>query len=235
MSAPLIGITAYALDEDIPYSVPSTYVEAVRRAGGIPVILPPGDSQAELLFERLDGLLLSGGGDIDPECYGAVERHEAIYGTDADRDTQELLLVNLAVERGLPTLAICRGNQIVNIACGGTLHQHLPNVVGDEIKHRLPPHNPTEHPVVLESGSKLARLLGSTEFVAPTWHHQAIAEVGEGLVVVAHAKDGTIEAVEMPDHPWLFSVQWHPELAAAENPLHQELFNRLVSVAAEAA
>ena len=118
---------------------------------------------------------------------------------------------------------------MVNIALGGTLHEHLPDVVGESIKHRLPPREPTPHPVTLVEETGLARLLGQSTFDAASWHHQAVDRAGRGLVVSAHAADGTIEALELPDHPWLYAVQWHPELTAETDPIQQTLFNELVT------
>jgi putative glutamine amidotransferase len=136
----------------------------------------------------------------------------------------------LATARGIavPTLCICRGIQVLNVALGGTLIEHLPDEVGDTIAHRVPPRNPTQHPIRLEPGSRLADIIGQAEATTTSWHHQAIRRPAAGLDVVAHAPDGTIEAVEMPDHPWLVAVQWHPELTAANDPGQQRLFDALV-------
>jgi putative glutamine amidotransferase len=224
---PLIGITSYGKDEDDKFSLPSNYVCAVRRAGGIPVLLPPGESEVETLFERLDGIVLAGGGDIDPSLYGG-RMHPEVYMVDSDRDLLELGLTRRILSEGLPTLAICRGAQMVNVALGGSLHEHLPEVVGDEIKHRLPPREPTPHSVSLVEGSRLAELLIQPTFDCASWHHQSIKRLGRGLTVAAHAPDGTIEAVESPDHRWLFAVQWHPEITAEVDPLQQSLFDELV-------
>jgi putative glutamine amidotransferase len=128
----------------------------------------------------------------------------------------------------VPTLGICRGHQIVNVALGGTLHQHLPDVVGDRVLHRLPPREATEHPIVVAGESRLASILGETSFTAASWHHQAVHNTAKSLTVVAQAPDGTIEACELRSHPWLFSVQWHPELTAHTSPTQQRLFDALV-------
>jgi len=150
---------------------------------------------------------------------------------DRDRDEHELALARHAVKVNLPTLAICRGAQILNVALGGTLIAHLPEAVGESTPHRAPPRQPTRHAVSIQSGSRLARLLGQTEIEIASWHHQALRDVSPGLTVVAHAPDGTIEAVEMPDHPWLFGVQWHPELTADQDASQQRLFDALVQAA----
>lgn len=225
--APLIGITSYGKDEDDKFSLPSNYVCAVRRAGGIPVLLPPGESEIEKLFERLDGIVLAGGGDIDPGLYGG-RMHPEVYMVDSDRDLLELGLTRRILSEGLPTLAICRGAQMVNVALGGSLHEHLPDVVGDAIQHRLPPREPTPHSVTMVEDSRLAELLIQPTFDCASWHHQSINRLGRGLNVAAHAPDGTIEAVELPDHRWLYAVQWHPELTAEVDPLQQSLFDELV-------
>ena len=143
----------------------------------------------------------------------------------------ELALLERAIASGLPTLGICRGTQLLNVALGGTLFDHLPDHVGEEVDHRLPPREPTPHTLEVEEGSGLAGILGETSFTAESWHHQAIDNVAPGLTVVARAPDGTIEAIEKPDHPWLYAVQWHPELTAAEDPIQQRLFNSLAEAA----
>lgn len=232
MSFPLIGITTYGRDGDNRFYLPAPYVDAVRRAGGIPVLLPPGESNPKGLFDKLDGLILTGGGDLDPTLYGG-RSHPTIYMVDRERDRSEMSLVEQSLESKLPTFGICRGSQMINVALGGTLVEHLPDLVGDAIPHRLPPREPTSHPIKLDSGSHLAKILSQIEFSAPSWHHQAVRRLAPGLRSVAQAPDGTIEAVEYPDHPWLIGVQWHPELAADQEPLHQKLFDELVKAASE--
>jgi putative glutamine amidotransferase len=226
-SPPLIGITTYGQDEKNHFTLPREYVDSVRRAGALPILLAPGEPNIESVFAMLDGLILSGGGDLGPSLYGG-EPHETVYMVDEERDNAELEFARMALDSGLPTLAICRGIQVINVVLGGTLIEHLPEVVGDEIPHRLPPREPTPHPVKLVETSRLAEILQATEFSAASWHHQALCRVAGPLDVVAHAPDGTIEAVEMPDHPWLIGVQWHPELTAAEDPIQQQLFNEFI-------
>lgn len=228
---PLIGITTYGRDDQGRFHIPANYVDSVRRARGIAVLVPHGESRLDQLLEILDGLILPGGGDLDPDLYGGA-RHETLYMVDSERDTTEIDLAKQAVGRGLPTLGICRGLQTLNVALGGTLIEHLPDVVGDQVAHRAPPRRPTRHPVTVSKDSRLAEILGQTEIDAASWHHQAIRQVVPALRVVAHAPDGTIEAVEMPTHPWLIGVQWHPELTASEDPIQQRLFNSLVEAAA---
>lgn len=229
---PLIGITTYARDEDKRFSLPAAYVDAVRRAGGIPVLLPPGEPEAGHLLERIDGLIFAGGGDIDPAWY-AGSRHEAVYNVDAERDRGEIELVRQVMRSQMPVLGICRGTQVINVALGGDLIEHLPDEVGEAVSHRLPPRRPTEHPVRLEPGTKLAAILGDplgqTEITPASWHHQAVRRPAPGLSVAARAPDGVIEALEMPAHPWLIAVQWHPELTGDD--VQHRLFVNLVKAA----
>jgi len=175
----------------------------------------------------VDGLLLLGGGDISPGLHGG-ESHEAIYETDEERDRFEISLVLAAVESGLPVLGVCRGIQVLNVALGGTLHTHLPDVVGETVKHKPEPSSAIEHDLSVTPGSRLAEVMGQLEFSANSDHHQAIREIAPGLSAVAEAPDGVIEAVEMPGHPWLVAVQWHPERTAAEDPIQQRLFDQFV-------
>jgi len=227
--APLIGITTYARDESNKVGLPAEYIDSVRRAGGCAVLLPPGEPHVDAALERLDGLIIAGGGDIDPSCYGG-KSHPDVYMVDHERDELELGLARRVIETGLPTLCICRGAQILNVALGGTLHVHLPEVFGDQVSHRLPPREPTPHPVAVEPESRLAEVIRETRPEPMSWHHQAICEVADGLQVTAHAPDGVIEAVEYPEHPLLLAVQWHPELSAAEDAVQQRLFDELVRV-----
>ena len=228
--APLIGVTTYHRNGDHKFDLPAEYVDAVRRAGGIPVLVPPGESRQDQVLERLDAVVLTGGGDISPDAYGGSD-HPKLYMVDAERDSSELALARHAVDSGLPTLGICRGAQVLNVALGGTLVEHLPDVVGDEIAHRSPPRDPIHHTVSVEPGSRLADAVGELDFECASWHHQSLREVAPGLMVVAWASDGTIEAVELPSHPWLVAVQWHPELTAAADPIQQRLFEALSGAA----
>jgi len=225
---PVIGITTYGRDERGRYTLPSEYVAAVQRAGAVPVLIPPVPELARRYLELVDGMILAGGGDMDPAHYGG-EAHETLYGIDAQRDGLELALARQIVERRQPALAICRGMQVLNVALGGTLIEHLPAVVGEDVLHRKPPREPTPHAVRVKAGSRLAAIAGATEFAPLSWHHQAIRATAPGLEVVATAPDGTIEAVELSSHPWLIAVQWHPELTAEREPAQQRLFDALVT------
>lgn len=227
---PVIGITTYGRNEENQFVLPSEYVDAVRRAGGTPVLLPPGETALDDWLAIVDGVILAGGGDLDPTHYDGAG-HETIYMVDSERDEGELALTRQVLASGHPTLGICRGTQVINVALGGTLHAHLPDVVGESISHRLPPREPTPHAIEVVPDSQTAAVFGRTSFEAASWHHQAIDRVGTGLAVVARAPDGTVEAIEMDAHRWLLAVQWHPELTAAQDAIQQAVFDALVEVA----
>ena len=230
---PVIGITTYARDEQNELKLPIEYVEAVRRAGGLPLLIPPGECNADHLLNQMAGLILAGGGDIDPARYNG-STHTEVYMVDHERDDLEISLVQAVIQKQLPTLAICRGVQILNTACGGSLYTHLPDDVGEKIHHRRPPRNPVPHDVLVSRDSKLATILGTTQLSPMSWHHQAIDRVAENLRVVACAPDGVVEACEMDEHRWLIGVQWHPELTAATEQSQQRLFDELVKQAFKA-
>jgi len=217
-SRPLIGVTTYHRERGgrDRYTVPAAYVDAVRVGGGLPVLLPPGDAQPDELLASVDGLVLCGGGDIDPALFGGPSGHEAVYSTCAERDGFELALVREALARRMPLLAICRGLQVLNVALGGGLHVHLPDVVGDRVSHRISRDQHDLHPVRIEPACDLAGVLGAAELEVASWHHQAIDRLGQGLRAIAWAEDGTIEAVELPGRPEVLAVQWHPELQAGQ-------------------
>lgn len=227
---PLIGLTTYGRSADNRYTLPAEYVDAVRRADGIPVLLAPGEPHWERLLDKLDALILTGGGDIDPDRYSGL-RHPALYGVDQERDTLEWALARHVVAFGMPTLGICRGAQILNVAHGGTLIEHIPDEAGEAVLHRAPPREPIPHSVTLKPGSRLAQVFERDEISVTSWHHQAPRKVAAGFEVVASAPDGIIEAIELPAHPWLVAVQWHPELSAASDPLQQRLFDAVVAAA----
>jgi putative glutamine amidotransferase len=227
MSAPRIAITTYGTNEDGRYTLPAKYVDAVRRAGGLPYLLAPGEPRLAEWIQTIDGIVLTGGPDVDPLAYGG-EPHPTIYGVDRVRDESDFELVRAIVESKTPALCICRGAQVLNVGLGGTLVEHLPDEVGESVQHRGPNREYVPHLVHVAGGTRLSRILGQRDVSPASSHHQAIREVGRGLAVVAKAPDGTIEAVEMPDHPWLVAVQWHPEYTAAEDSVQQRLFDALV-------
>jgi putative glutamine amidotransferase len=228
--APLIGLTTYGRGENNRYSLPAEYVDAVRRAGGIPVLMPPGEQAPDDRLESLDGLILSGGGDIDPARYGGSQ-HETLYNIDRERDAFEFALVEQALVRRIPLLCICRGMQVLNIHLGGRLYEHVPDAYGETVLHRAPPREPTPHALRIVPETHLAGLLGRGEVDAASWHHQAVKTLGRGLVPVAYAPDDLVEAIELPEYPWLVALQWHPELTAAHDPLQQGLFDAFVGAA----
>ena len=214
---PVIGLTTYLERAktgvwDVPASfLPKVYFDAVEKAGGIAVLLPPqavSDAIADRLLDSLDGLILTGGKDIEPSRYGQ-EAHPETDEPRPDRDAWEDTLLRRAIEREIPFLGICRGAQMLNVARGGTLHQHLPDVVGDR-RYQAGEGVFNHVEVSVEQDSRLAGLLSDTIDV-PVYHHQAIDTRGDGLVVTARTPDGTIEAVELDSVPFGVAVQWHPE------------------------
>lgn len=225
MARPLIGITTYITPAKWSYweldaaLIPVDYVRAVERAGGRALLVPPSEDGVEETLQALDGLLFSGGSDIDPGLYDQ-EPHDETFGIHEERDRAELGLLEAALERDMPVLAICRGSQVLNVARGGDLVQHLPDVVGDE-KHKHTPGTYADHDVTLEEGTRLGSLLGERAPVK-SHHHQGIGRIGTGLRVAAHAEDGTVEAVEDPGQRFAVGVLWHPE-AGEDARLFEEL------------
>lgn len=209
------------------HALPESYVGALRRAGVRPLLLPSGEpGPPDELLAGFDGLLLAGGGDIDPGRYGA-EHHPDQYGIDLDRDATELGLLAAARHAGLPTLAICRGIQLVNVAAGGTLHQHLPEDTG-RLTHGDPVGGlSASHGVTLSSDSTLAEAVGATTIArCQSHHHQGIDDVGGGLRAVGWSDDGLVEALEPAEPgPWMVAVQWHPEATAEQDPVQQAIFD----------
>jgi putative glutamine amidotransferase len=223
---PSIGITTHGRNEKGRFDVNAKYVDAVRRAGGYPVLLPPGEREPAECFEFLDGIVMTGGPDVDPKRYGG-KAHPKVYGVDPERDTSEIALVKAIFEQQKPTLCICRGMQVLNVALGGTLIEDLASEVGEKIVHRADTYQ--MHDVEIVPESHLARIVGARRIPTASWHHQAVRAPAPGLTVTARAQDGVIEAVEHADHPDLIAVQWHPEHTAEEDRHSQALFDWLVS------
>ena len=239
---PIIGITARpqtvpsAGNEVLGYLATHTYTDSVLRGGGIPVLILPVKSDfIDSILDRVDGIVLTGGGDIDPERYGA-ERDDAVRMVNVERDEFELALVTKAYERKLPMLAICRGNQVVNVAFGGTLIQDLASHAGAH-DHDIAGEGAYEphSEALVEEGSRIASILGAGLHGINSIHHQAVEQLGEGLSVVASAPDGTVEALEHEDEEWdLLSVQWHPEyLGVRDHGDSHDLFAAFVEFAAK--
>jgi putative glutamine amidotransferase len=214
VARPIVGITTYVEEASWGHWVapaaliPFSYVRAVERAGGRALLVPPDGDGVEETLEALDGLILSGGNDVDPAAYGA-EPHAATGGVRPERDRAELALLEAALARDMPVLAVCRGSQLLNVARGGDLVQHLPEVVGDE-KHRETPGVFSEHGVRVDPESRLGALVGERAPVQ-SHHHQGFGRVGAGLREAAWADDGTLEAVEDPSKRFALGVLWHPE------------------------
>lgn len=193
-------------------------------------MIPPGETGWSTIVGRLDGLIVSGGSDIDPERYAGDSSHPKLTNIDHTRDQTELELIQmlLAMEaEAPPTLCVCRGMQVLNVALGGSLTEHVADIL-DEDMHRGPDGIWALHDVNIKEGSKLAMLMGSASVNTLSGHHQAIKAVGEGLEVVATSADGVIEGLEHPNFELLVGVQWHPEKTAAEDPTQQRLFDKLV-------
>jgi len=188
--------------------LPLDYIRAVEQAGARALLVPPSTDGIEETLDAVDGLIFSGGSDLDPALYGQ-ERHAETTGIVPERDSGELALLRAALERDMPVLAICRGSQVLNVLLGGDLVQHLPEVVGDE-KHKHTPGRFSEHDVEVEIGTQLDELVGG-EVLVKSHHHQGFGRLGEGLRVAARAGDGTIEAIENPSHSFAVGVLWHPE------------------------
>ena len=214
MARPVVGITTYITPASFgaweleSALVPADYVRAVEQAGGRALLVPPTTEGIEETLDALDGLIFSGGSDLDPDLYGQ-EAHPETTGIVPERDRGELALLRAALARDLPVLAICRGSEVLNVARGGDLVQHLPDVVGDE-RHKQTPGTFADHDVEIEAGSRLASVLGSRVPVK-SHHHQGIGRIGRGLRVAAHADDGTPEALEDPERRFTVGVLWHPE------------------------
>jgi putative glutamine amidotransferase len=238
---PLIGITpSPSMDEMghgafYRYCLSRTYIDSIRAAGGIPIILPTDAVELDDLFPRLDGLLVSGGGDLDPALYGDHDVHETTYGIDAERDDFETVSYRYAVEHDVPTLCICRGIQVMAVAQGGTLVQDIPTQVVLPIEHRQ--HNlgkmrdEVSHPVSIADGNPLREIIGADSIEVNSFHHQAVKDPGKDLVIIATAGDGVIEALWNPGMRFNLGVQWHPEMLSYTFPKHAAIFSAFVHAA----
>ena len=237
MSRPVIGITVHpvtAPDRNVLDLLLAGIVRGVERAGGLPVLIPLELREETLrgLFARLDGVLIPGGGDIDPARYGAA-LHSSVGGMDAARDEVELTLTRWAVENEKPLFGICRGLQVLNVSLGGTLHQDIGAALGARaLQHNYPdqPYDLRPHAIQVEEDTLLARSLGQPLLTVNSLHHQACRDLAPGLRVTARAPDGVIEAVEAMQHPFALAVQWHPE-CLLDAPEMLRLFEAFVDAA----
>ena len=226
---PVIGITTFGQNEYGNYCSHHAYVEAVRLAGGLPVLLPPGEPDPTAILNVVDGLIFTGGGDIDPATYNG-DLHPTIARVDPQRDAFELTLARLVLNTDIPVLGICRGLEVLVVTSGGTLVSHIPDEYGEVVEHTKDRIHTSEHRVQIMPESRLATMIGTTEATIVSWHHQAARTVPPGWRVTAYAADGLIEALEHEHHPWAIAVQWHPELSL-NDPLQQRLFQALVKAA----
>jgi putative glutamine amidotransferase len=244
--APVIGITATLRQDEASVAqrplgrfvrADLDYVEGVAEAGGLPVVLPPvvGAQETEVLLGGLDGLLLSGGSDLDP-CYYGEEAVPELGATVPERDGFEMNLVEHALRSRMPIFGICRGMQVLNVALGGTLYQDLPSQMDHSVllghRQETPKWQP-RHEVEVDAGSQVAGIMGTGELKVNSYHHQAVKDLASGLVSVAHAPDGVVEAVEWRDlsQRWLVGVQWHAEAMRDAALQHRKLFEAHVSAA----
>ncbi len=235
MAQPVIGLT---LDHEpaggwskFPwYAIRENYCNAVRNAGGLPVLLPHEPDAAELYLDRVDGLIVTGGGfDVDPALFGATSRHSTV--TTKDRRTAfELAATRGALARGMPVLGICGGQQLLNVALGGTLIQHIPDEVADALPHRqLNPRDEPGHEVRIITGTLLHRIAGAARLAVNSAHHQAVKDAGPGVVIDAVAADGVVEGIEDPRRRFCLGVQWHPEFEI--NDADRHIFRAFVAAA----
>lgn len=243
---PTIGITTTNLKAlpGVPAGVPDSWVMSQRfifaptMAGGVPWLIPLLEHEEDLraIYDRLDGILIPGGADVDPSMYGEA-RHEACETSDPPRDRVELQLIRWALEDGKPVLGICRGIQLINLAAGGTLYQDLAAQLEGSAKHDYFPVQGYErdaltHDVVIEEGSRLAEIFGAGLLRVNSMHHQAVKQLGDGLVVTARsADDDVIEGIEVPEHPFMVGVQWHPEALAVTDENTRVLFEQFIAAA----
>jgi putative glutamine amidotransferase len=238
MSAPIIGLTAY--NENNKYGHPivalmQNYIRAVSEAGGVPVLIPPSAISGEAvtaLLKKLDGILLTGGGDIAIDRFNG-EPHPRVGGVDPDRDTLEIGLTQAAAESGKPFLGICRGFQVVNVALGGTLYTDIQDQLPGAIKHDYDSDSQRQflaHTVQLEKGTALAGIMGETGLTVNSLHHQGAKDLAPSLKPAAYAPDGLVEGLELPGHPFGMAVQWHPEWLL-DQPVTRRFFGAFIEAA----
>jgi putative glutamine amidotransferase len=234
---PIIGLTTYRKNSRDTnrrlFGLMRTYVQAVTAGGGIPLLIPLGLDEGDLLtiVKRVDGLIIPGGGDIDPKYY-AGNKHEALRGIDPDRDRVEIYVAQQAVRLNKPLLAICRGHQVLNVALGGTMWEDLASQRPDSLKHDYYQKGQRaylRHSVTLEPGSQLAGIINLDTTMVNSLHHQGVREIAPELTVTAVAPDGVVEGLEVAGHPFAVSVQWHPESLIEDDPAMLALFKSLAA------
>lgn len=224
---PLIGITTRNRNDEGNFIAPGRYIDAIRAAGGIPILFPPGESEPQVLLSLVDGLVLTGGGDLCPSTYGEDPEHPKVRYVNSERDRFEVALAEAVMSQGIPVLGICRGMQLLNVVSGGKLIPHVPDVY-DELDHFNPEdRKPIHHKVSILSSTRLQQIIGAEEISVVSWHHQAICDVPAGWRLSACSTDELIEAIEHETHPWAVAVQWHPEFTFEEAE-HFRLFQEFV-------
>lgn len=229
-SLPVIGITTHGRNDVGEFSLLSTYVDAIRMTGGVPILLTPGEQHLDRILSLVDGLVFSGGGDIEPLHYDGTH-HPTIYKIDPERDAFELALAKRALQHDLPILGICRGLQILSVVSGAQLLPHVPDAVGETVVHRMSQCECTRHWVDVMPETRLAQAVGALRMEVVSWHHQAVKVVPPGWRVIAQAPDGLIEAIEHRQHAWAMALQWHPEMSAATDPLQRAIFEAFIEAA----
>lgn len=238
MKTPLIGLTTERLSIQKPIvtvGAKEAYVRAILKAGGIPLLIPVGLTRSQLrdMFEKLDGIVLVGGGDIEPSRFNGSP-HPRVYDVDQERDEMEIELVQMAAQDGKPLLGICRGAQVINVAMGGTLYTDIADQLKGALKHDYFPNYPRDtlaHKVKIMDRTLLEKIIGEDEIQVNSLHHQGLARIGEELRVSAWSPDGLAEAVELLGHPFLMGVQWHPEWLT-HHPAHFALIETFIQIAA---
>lgn len=234
MTYPIIGITANKTLQGnslVRTALNNSYIYAVLGAGGIPVIIPSGvtPDQFDKLLGAVDGVLFTGGVDINPANYG-VPMHAQVTEVDLARDKMEIAMVDWVVKHNKPFMGICRGSQMINISLGGTLYTHLYDQLPDALFHTCYPDLPRSllaHTIQTKAGSKLRQILGDGDIWVNSLHHQGLRKIGKNLQATAHASDGLVEGIELPDHPFGIAVQWHPEELQDAEPM-RNLFHALI-------
>lgn len=230
LTKPTIGITTFNQNQDGQYHIKNTFVSAVRRCGGLPILLPPGQSEeSAAILEVVDGLIFSGGGDLDPATYnGSI--NPAISGVDRTRDAFELKLFNQALNTNIPLLGICRGLAVMAVASGASLVAHIPDEFGELVAHTGESEESVKHLVQINPQSHLALIMETTTVSVDSMHHQSVRTLPAGWRLAARAQDGVVEAIEYEHHPWAIGVQWHPELAI-DDPQQLRIFQALIEAA----